>query len=203
MKEIYIIRHGETELNRLGMVQGRGVNTSLNETGEAQARAFYEYYKTVPFDKIYTSSLQRTQQTVKDFIADGIPVEHLANLDEMSWGEWEGKPSTAESKLAFSQLNEQWAAGNFDAKFEGGESPKQVALRLKAALIHVLSNTPEKCVLICMHGRVLRMIMCLLLNKSLTEMDSFLHSNTTLYHLQIDKANKITLLKVNNTQHLN
>ncbi len=31
-KELYIIRHGETELNRLGIVQGRGVNSDLNDT---------------------------------------------------------------------------------------------------------------------------------------------------------------------------
>ena len=41
MKEIYIIRHGETELNRLGIVQGRGVDSDLNDTGRAQAEAFY------------------------------------------------------------------------------------------------------------------------------------------------------------------
>jgi broad specificity phosphatase PhoE len=54
-KELYIIRHGETELNRLGIVQGRGVNTDLNDTGRAQAAAFYERYKDIPFQKIYTS----------------------------------------------------------------------------------------------------------------------------------------------------
>ena len=44
MKQLYIIRHGETELNRLGIVQGRGVDASLNETGITQAEAFFQKY---------------------------------------------------------------------------------------------------------------------------------------------------------------
>jgi len=43
-KTIYIIRHGETDLNRLGIVQGRGMDTSLNEKGLEQAEAFYQAY---------------------------------------------------------------------------------------------------------------------------------------------------------------
>ena len=39
MKEIFIIRHGETELNRLGIVQGSGVDAGLNDTGQQQAQA--------------------------------------------------------------------------------------------------------------------------------------------------------------------
>ena len=52
MKELYIIRHGETELNRLGIVQGRGINSDLNDTGRAQAEAFYQYYKETKFDAL-------------------------------------------------------------------------------------------------------------------------------------------------------
>ena len=38
-KTFYIIRHGETDLNRQGIIQGRGMNTDLNEKGAAQAAA--------------------------------------------------------------------------------------------------------------------------------------------------------------------
>ncbi|HEY0898299.1 MAG TPA: histidine phosphatase family protein, partial [Sphingobacteriaceae bacterium] len=62
-KTLYIIRHGETELNRRGIVQGRGMNTDLNELGKKQAEAFYQAYFHIPFDKIYTSTLKRTHQT--------------------------------------------------------------------------------------------------------------------------------------------
>ena len=40
-KTIYLIRHGETDFNRQGIVQGSGVDSDLNELGLAQAEAFF------------------------------------------------------------------------------------------------------------------------------------------------------------------
>ncbi len=200
-KELYIIRHGETELNRLGIVQGRGVNADLNDTGIAQAAAFFNKYNEVKFDKIYTSSLKRTHQTVKGFIDLGLPWEQLDGLDELAWGEWEGKPNTEEAREAFREVVRQWQLGNYDAKFEGGESPNDVGVRLSKAIEHIKKQENEKCVLVCMHGRAMRLILCILLNKPFSDMEEFPHSNTTLYRLKFDDE-KFTLLDSNNTSHL-
>ena len=80
-KTIYLIRHGETDLNKRGVVQGRGMDTDLNDFGRKQSEAFYKAYKHVPFDKIYTSTLKRTHQTVKGFIDLNIPWTQYAGLD--------------------------------------------------------------------------------------------------------------------------
>ncbi|RYE50114.1 MAG: histidine phosphatase family protein, partial [Sphingobacteriales bacterium] len=71
LKTIYLIRHGQTDLNKHGIVQGRGMDTDLNDMGRAQANAFFDKYGTVKFDKIYTSVLKRTHQTVQAFIDKG------------------------------------------------------------------------------------------------------------------------------------
>src|SRR5215831_10038575 len=97
-KQLYIIRHGETELNKLGIVQGRGVNPSLNETGKLQASLFYSAYKNKGFEIIYTSTLRRSHESVAAFVEDGIPWEQHAALDEISWGIYEGQPATLEFK---------------------------------------------------------------------------------------------------------
>lgn len=201
MKELYIIRHGETELNRLGIVQGRGVDSDLNDTGRQQAEAFYKLYHTVPFDKIYTSSLKRTHQTVQGFIDLGLPWEQLEGLDELAWGLWEGQPNTEEARHAFMQLVEAWQSGNYDAKFEGGESPNEVLDRLKDAMEVVVSQTVEKTVLICMHGRAMRLLLCYLSNKPLSEMADFPHQNTTLYKVNYED-NAFKVIEFNNTEHL-
>ncbi len=202
MKEIYIIRHGETELNRLGIVQGRGINSDLNDTGRVQAKAFFEHYKNIKFDKIYTSKLKRTHQTVQHFIDLGLPWEQLAGLDELAWGIWEGKPNTEEARAAFKDVVERWQGGNYEAKFEGGESPNEVMLRLHEALELIKRNTNEKCVLICMHGRAMRLLLCLLAKKPLSEMADFPHQNTTLYKLHLDDDGHFTIIDFNNTDHL-
>src|ERR1700761_5213011 len=100
-KTLYIVRHGQTDLNKQGIVQGRGMDTNLNDEGRAQARQFFAAYKDVAFDKVYISTLKRTQQSIQQFIDLGIPFEKLAGLDELAWGILEGRASTPETKAAF------------------------------------------------------------------------------------------------------
>jgi broad specificity phosphatase PhoE len=201
MKEFYIIRHGETELNRLGIVQGRGVDSDLNDTGRAQAAAFFNHYQNIKFDKIYTSALKRTHQTVENFIALGYPWEKHPGLDELAWGLWEGQPNTEEARHAFREVTEKWQGGNYEAKFEGGESPNEVKHRLLETVELIKQRTDENRILICMHGRAMRLLLCLLVEKPLSEMGDFPHQNTTLYKLGYED-NKFTVIDFNNTSHL-
>jgi probable phosphoglycerate mutase len=200
-KELYFIRHGETDYNAKGMVQGRGINSDLNALGRAQGAAFYDKYKNVPFDKVYTSSLKRTHQTVQGFIDAGLPWEQLSGFDELAWGELEGQTATEDSISAFRTLVEQWTSGDYDAKVPGGESPAEVSVRLKEAIDIVTSHTDEQTVLICMHGRALRLLLCILTNRPLSDMVDFPHQNTTLYRLSYEN-NAFTILDFNNTDHL-
>ncbi len=202
MKEVYIIRHGETDFNKLGIVQGRGVNSDLNNQGKIQAYSFYKAYYHIPFDKIYTSTLKRTHQTVQHFIDLGIPWEQLSGLDELDWGTNEGRQADQTMKTEFYALLKKWMQGHLHLKFENGESPLEVSKRQIEAINHIMSNALEQKVLICMHGRAMRLFLCHLLQKDLTEMDSFPHSNVTLYRLLHD-GNAFQLLDFNNTDHFN
>lgn len=201
LKTLYIVRHGQTELNRLGIVQGRGRDTDLNDEGKKQAYLFYNDYKNVPFDKIYISALRRTQQSIQPFIDLDIPYEKLPGLDELAWGIYEGQPSTPATKGAFLQLLRDWMEGNLDTKFEGGESPNEVAVRQQEALDVIMSHPEEKNVLICMHGRAMRLFLCILLGKPLTEMDTFPHQNLVLYKVTFD-GEKFEIADFNNAIHL-
>ncbi len=197
--ELYIIRHGETDFNKRGIVQGRGVNSDLNEKGQQQARSFYKAYHHIPFDRIYTSSLKRTHQTVEPFISKGIEWVELHELDELDWGVNEGREATAEMKTEFQQLTRKWMEGDLDLKFPGGESPIEVNHRQKIAIQKIISE-PVNHALICMHGRALRLILCELLNIPLSNMDTFPHSNVSLYRLKYND-NKFEMLDFNNTDH--
>ncbi|HTD41327.1 MAG TPA: histidine phosphatase family protein [Mucilaginibacter sp.] len=201
LKTLYIVRHGQTDLNKQGIVQGRGRNTDLNNEGRHQAQLFYQAYKNVPFDKIYISELKRTQQSIQPFIDDGIPYEKLSGLDELAWGVLEGQPSTPENKAAFMKLMRDWLDGKLDSKFEKGESPNEVKARQLEALQTIMSHPEEKTVLICMHGRALRLFLCILLNMPLTEMESFPHQNLVLYKVTWD-GKKYEIIDFNNAKHL-
>lgn len=200
-KELYIIRHGETDYNRLGIVQGRGVNTDLNALGREQGEAFYQYYKKLAFDKVYTSALKRTHQTVKQFIDAGLSWEQLPGLDELSFGIWEGAESKEDWVNAFREMNTNWQSGQCDLAFEKGESPNQVARRLQEALDIILSKQDEKRVLVCMHGRSLLVLMCMLTQSPISRMSDFGHSNTCLYRVAVVNG-QFTILEANDVRHL-
>lgn len=202
IKTLYIVRHGQTDFNKSGIVQGRGINTSLNAEGRLQANLFYDAYKNTPFDKIYISELQRTQQSIQQFIDQGLPYQKLSGLDELAWGIYEGAESTPETKLAFLNIMRQWTSGELDAKFENGESPNEVQARQKEALATIMSHPEEKNVLICMHGRAMRLFLCLLTGKSLTQMDEFPHQNLVLYKVAFD-GEQFEIIDFNNSIHLN
>jgi broad specificity phosphatase PhoE len=184
-KTLYIVRHGQTDLNKQGIVQGRGMNTDLNDEGRQQARQFFEAYHDVPFDKIYISELKRTQQSIQQFIDLGIPFEKLKGLDELAWGILEGQASTPETKTAF----------------ENGESPNQVMARQKEAIDIILSHPEEKTVLVCMHGRAMRLLLCWMSGFPLTRMEEFPHQNLVLYKVTWN-GEKFEIVEFNNAAHL-
>lgn len=199
--ELYIIRHGETDFNKQGIVQGRGVNSDLNEMGLHQAKQFYKAYHHVEFDKIITSTLKRTHQTVESFINKGIPWEQHPGFDELDWGINEGREATREMKEEFYQLTKNWMDGKLELKFPGGESPIEVNLRQKVVIQNLIKESDQlNKVLICMHGRALRLLLCELLQQPLSNMDNFPHSNVSLYRLMY-KDGIFEMLDFNNTDH--
>lgn len=200
-KKIYLIRHGQTDYNLQNIVQGSGVDTDLNSKGMAQAEAFFKAYGTVPFDKVYTSSLKRSQQSVRRFLELGLSHEALSGLNEISWGTKEGHKITPDEDEYYHHMLKQWQLGNTSLKIENGESPEDVVIRMKPAIDHIMSKPEEKTVLICMHGRAIRILLCVLMNYPLKSMDMFEHENLGLYLLNYT-GSMFQVERYNDTAHL-
>lgn len=201
-KTIYLTRHGETEYNKQGIIQGSGVDSDLNDTGRRQAKLFYEHYGHVGFDKIYVSALRRTYQSVRHFIEEkSIPHEKLPALNEIMWGKYEGKPTNPNWRAEYIEMIAQWEQGNLYHRVPGGENPIELQQRQKPALDYILNQTHEQQILICMHGRAMRSFLCLMMNKPLAQMDTFGHRNLGLYVLEHD-GQGFSLLTENDGAHL-
>ena len=194
------MRHGQTDFNLQGIVQGSGVDSSLNAMGRAQAQAFFEAYKSVSFDKVYTSVLKRTQETVAEFMRLGIPHEAHSGLNEISWGVNEGQKITQDEDAYYHWMLQQWQSGNTSLRIKGGESPDEVALRQQLVIEKLLAETGKN-ILVCMHGRAIRIILCQLLHYPLKSMDMFEHSNLCVYLLEYT-GNAFSVSKYNDTVHL-
>lgn len=201
IREIFLVRHGETNFNKAGIVQGRGVNSSINENGQLQAKKFFEHFKHVDFSAILVSTLQRTHQTMQPFVDAGYQLNIHEELDEINWGIHEGKITTYETRNDYHEIITQWKAGNLDLCIEEGESPLQLQQRQLRFIKEILPKYEGK-ILICSHGRAIRSMLCTMLQKPLSEMDTFPHTNLSLYKLNQKQA-QFELDWFNYTGHLN
>ncbi|MBU6121231.1 histidine phosphatase family protein [Hymenobacter siberiensis] len=183
-RTIFLLRHGQTDFNVRGIVQGSGVDSSLNDTGRRQAAQFFAAYGHVPFNKVYTSALRRTQESVQQFLDLGLPHEAHSGLNEISWGVREGTRITIEEDAEYRQVLAGWETGDTHARLTGGESPEEVAARQRPFIELLKTRDYEETVLVCMHGRAMRVMLCQLLNYPLSHMQGFEHSNLCLYKLE-------------------
>lgn len=179
------------------MVQGRGVNASLNAQGRTQAEQVAVRLREVAFDSYYASSLVRTHETLAPMTTDFTPLE---GFDEISWGDQEGVKASREELSVYAETIKSWREGDLDLNVGGGESPRQVMRRQKDALAEVLKDAGEK-TLICMHGRAIRIMLCWMLNYPLNYMDGFPHQNCGFYGLNYDGEN-FSVKEFNSISHL-
>ncbi len=198
-KTIYIVRHGETEFNRKGIVQGSQVDAPLNEKGKSQANLLFSTYKSFKPDVVYTSMLQRTKESVISFIDDTTKWERFSALNEISWGSNDGKMLNDDP--LYLGVIKRWAEGEVSLKGGDGESPEEVFDRQTPFIKEKLEQGTEKKILICMHGRAMRILFCQLLKRSLVDMDSFSHSNLCLYEFRFENG-VFELVRANDIEHL-
>ncbi len=173
---------------------------TLLRVEKPEARAFYETYKKVPFEAILTSTLQRTHQTVEPFLQKEIPWEKHPEINEMSWGEHEGKEGTPELRATYRAMVEAWQQGDFDVRLVGGESAAEMAARVRIFVDRLKVRTEQQ-LLVCAHGRLMRCLMCVLRGQPLQEMENYHHSNTGLYKVEY-RAGQFHFLRENDTTHL-
>jgi probable phosphoglycerate mutase len=200
---LYLLRHGQTDFNLQDKVQGSGHDTSLNETGKAQALAFHRHYEGEPFDAFYCSMLQRSRQTLDPFLQDsqyqGIPLHQRVGLNEFNWGIFEGNSFVAFDAV-YRRLVGDWKAGKEDAAPPGGDSPAMVTARMQPVVDELKQGTYQR-PLICLHGRALRLLLCLLTGKPSSAMDDFDHSNLCLY-VMLRVGDFYEVVQANDTTHL-
>lgn len=195
------MRHGETDYNARNIVQGGGIDSVLNEVGIMQAQKFYESYHKISFSAVYSSPLKRAKETVAPFVKHGYTLLEHPGLKEMSWGIMEGMSHNHEIEKHFRATLQSWADGDLDHSVEGGESPNEVCDRASNALRDILVNYPTGNVLICTHGRTMRVLLCYLLGYDLRHMQMFRHNNTAV-NILVRTGKSFYIEKINDTAHL-
>lgn len=152
--EIYVVRHGLTELNKKGKVNGQ-IDEPLAPEGFEQARdAVVLIPKTITH--IYVSPLLRARQTAEIINEETRPIIVHPGLSEIHMGSLAGKAWTEmEDGL---KLKQKHRSVQFDYSPYGGESASGIMTRVRIFLeeIHVKHGHHE--VLLVTHGGIIRVI---------------------------------------------
>ena len=88
--KIYLVRHGETDWNQAGRLQGQ-TDIDLDAQGFAQAAEAAERLKEVPFEIAFCSPLIRARHTAETIVGERkITLTTDERLRELNFGPWEG-----------------------------------------------------------------------------------------------------------------
>lgn len=161
MKEIFVFRHGETDWNKAGLMQGH-TDIPLNETGRRQALVLQEYFAKHPIDVILCSDLGRARETAE--IARGrlnIPIIVDPRQRETKLGDAEGLTREQVASRMHPDIWHQWHTfpENWDHRFPNGESKREHLQRVQSALLDFLSKTPYTKIGLSSHGGSMRRLL--------------------------------------------
>ncbi|MEO8481178.1 MAG: histidine phosphatase family protein [Acidobacteriota bacterium] len=201
-RHILVLRHGQTDANASGVLQGHRP-TSLNELGRQQAERLAQRLVTAtpPIEVLVSSDLPRALQTAQP-IARALDLEIVVDpaWRERAFGELEGQ--------TLGDL-EIWrtASGTIDPP--GGESSTDFRARVHAALSSVVERYADRaCVAVVTHGGVVRSILHLLGSGRLPlaglqeppVVDPI--ANASILHITVDANGGWSTLRVNDDAHL-
>jgi len=165
LARLILVRHGQTEWNRLGRYQGQS-DIELNETGLKQTQQAAERLATEKINAIYCSDLMRARQTAeiiasKHNMAGAIHESPL--LREMNFGDYEGltfDQMDPKFQLIFS-ADPSWRSSGPNVRAPNGESIADLAARVKQFIQQILEHhRQEETILIAAHGGPLQVMIC-------------------------------------------
>ena len=142
---LFLCRHGQTENNRLRLVQGSRVNIAINELGQEQGRrAGLALARANPSPSlIYYSPLIRARQTAEEanragkLISSDNKLRDLNDLMEVDFGPVAEGQSVEEAKPGMMATYARWSMGNVDFRPEGGgDSARDVRIEVHRSQVN-------------------------------------------------------------------
>lgn len=163
MVRIVLVRHGQTEWNRVERFRGRA-DIPLNDTGVAQAEAASRRIaRTWPVSAVYSSPLQRSWRTAQAIAAPGnLPVYPLEGLLDIDYGEWQGL-SPEEVRQRWPALATAWYSDPSGVQIPGGESLATVRTRAMAGVESVIAGHPGQTIALVSHLVICRVLILAML----------------------------------------
>jgi probable phosphoglycerate mutase len=183
MLKIILVRHGETDWNRVKRVQGGSSDTPLNNIGKEQAKGLAALLAKEKIKAVYSSPLQRAMVTAKE-IADlhNVSIKISPSLREIEAGELEG--------ILSSDLGKRFSDYLFDGdkmvKIPGGEALFDVQVRSWELITNLSAEYDECTIVLVSHYFVILSLICKVLDVPLQQINRFRMDTGSLSIITID-----------------
>lgn len=199
--KFFLVRHGETEWNRLGRFQGQA-DIALNDRGLAQARDTARAAVSWRPSALYASPLVRTMQVAEEISGKiGLPIIPDARLMELNLGQLEGVTGQAMQEQ-WSQVYQGWRNDPGATEMPEGESLAQLQDRAWQVLLDLeQSHGEDEAVVLVSHNFAIRTIVSKLLGMPLSHFHQTYLSLSSICTLESTSRGR-RLLAYNSTCHL-
>lgn len=206
---IFFCRHGQTENNRLRLVQGSRIDIPINELGQQQGqRAGMALARADPSPSlIYHSPLIRARQTAEQANRQGklvspqtSPLRALDALMEVDFGAVAEGQSVEDAKPDMVATYARWAMGQVDYRPEGGgDSGRDVINRAVEAVTTLAqaaasNDCPNRCIAVFSHSTYLRVLLAIFMGDSLAQVANLRTDNGGINVLDVNLSGKTTTI---------
>ena len=152
--KLYLIRHGETDGNRTGVLMG-STDTPLNDHGRQQAAALSERVNALEVDAIFSSPLSRAVETATLVFGDTLPIITDSSLQEFHFGDWEGMHFADIARV----YPEMWLTDWEQTRIPGGEAFPAFRERVVSFVEEVVASHPGRRVALVSHRGSIRSVL--------------------------------------------
>ena len=198
-KEIILIRHGETEWNKVRKYQGH-MDIELNDWGRQQAGEAAKELANLDIDYFASSDLKRARETA-EIIASfhNNNIKEFKELREMNFGEWEGK-GFKEIKNDYPEDFQKWIEDPIKYSPPAGETLKEFQDRVLEGFNTILENDSYRNAIVT-HGGVIMVFLATILEMPLINYRKFEVVNTGITRVNL-YDNSYVLKEFNSQSHM-
>ena len=196
MTVFILVRHATNDWVKKGKLPGWTKGIHLNAEGHKQAQAAAERLKPLKLDAIYSSQLERAQETAR-YIADGrkLPVVVRTGLADLKTGEWTGK---SVKQAARTKLWKAIQTRPTHTRMPGGESFSEMQGRLINELEQIRGAHPKGIVAVVSHADAIKSIVAYYLKLDLDHFQRIVINPASLTVIQVDDG-MARLVRLNDT----
>jgi len=201
MTLLILIRHGQTEWNKVERFRGRA-DVPLNENGLAQAEATGRRVASEwrP-EAIYTSPLSRSVKTAEAIAKHhGLQVQQHPGLADIDYGEWQGLTPEEACQLWPDEID-AWYNQPHLARIPGGETLSDLSARAMQTMNELVDRHPGDTIVLVGHTVINRIIILGVLGLSNERFWRIKQDTCAINVFEADDGN-FTLVSMNDTCHL-